>query len=213
MVTAIATAAVIIWMICKAVTKMGENRPHNRIVGAQLFWTQWVRGIAKVGMAISIIASLICGGLLISIGDELFTVIGIAVMIIGILISITSIAMIMMISEISINTYNTYAVLKNEHPNDQQPNSVISPQVHETITETQPTTGNTDNSWVCRCGTRNAAASRYCKNCGKSKVPSSYAPKPPKTNPNDSWVCKCGKRNPNSTEFCANCKRRKESQI
>ena len=178
-----------------------------------MFWTNWVRGISKLGMFISIVASIVCGGLLIATEDEFFVTLGIIVIILGILITISLGALIMMISEISINTYNTYAVLKNEHPNDQQPNSVISPQVHETITETQPTTGNTDNSWVCRCGTRNAAASRYCKNCGKSKVPSSYAPKPPKTNPNDSWVCKCGKRNPNSAEFCESCKRRKESQL
>ena len=178
-----------------------------------MFWTNWVRGISKLGMFISIVASIVCGGLLIATEDEFFVTLGIIVIILGILITISLGALIMMISEISINTYNTYAVLKNEHPNDQQTDTVISSEVHETITETQPTTENTDNSWVCSCGTRNAAASRYRKNCGKSKVPSSYAPKPPKTNPNDSWVCKCGKRNLNSAEFCASCKRRKDSQL
>lgn len=188
-----------------------------------MFWTNWVRGISKLGMFISIVASIVCGGLLIATEDEFFVTLGIIVIILGILITISLGALIMMISEISINTYNTYAVLKNEHPNDQQSNSVISPQIKEIVTETQPTTENTDNSWVCSCGTRNVAASKYCKNCGKSRqmtgIPQKkqdmydlvFGSSPQKTNPNDSWVCKCGKRNPNTSDTCASCNRKRES--
>ena len=65
--------------------------------------------------------------------------------------------------------------------------------------------------WVCFCGHRNSADSRYCANCDRpaGRVSLSRPVPPPgrgKTvlKPGE-WVCRCGTRNRPGSRFCAGC--------
>lgn len=173
-----------------------------------MFWTNWVRGVSKLLMALLIIASVV-GGLILCYATTFF--IGFIVIVLGVLISINTISMVMMMSEISTNIYALRVLLSKNKSGFTTENLNLSAETNQSVSDIQPKVySNNTEQWICNCGTRNAGTSKYCKNCGKSRTPFSTSVK---VKPNDSWVCKCGKRNPNSAEFCESCKRRKESHL
>ena len=133
-----------------------------------MFWTNWVRGISKLGMFISIVASIVCGGLLIATEDDVFMMLGIIVIVLGILITISLGALIMMISEISINTYNTQSLLEKQ-PSGKMLNGYLQSENQELTEEMQQAEENIKNTWLCKCGKRNPNSAEFCANCKRRK--------------------------------------------
>ena len=130
-----------------------------------MFWTNWVRGISKLLMVVDIIASVV-GGIALCAID--FAAIGIIVMLIGILLSITSVAMIMMISEISINTYNTQSLLEKQ-PRGKMLNGYLQSENQGLTEEMQQAEEYIKNTWLCKCGKRNPNSAEFCASCKRRK--------------------------------------------
>ncbi len=148
-----------------------------------MFWTKWVRGVSKLLMAVGIIASVVGGGMLIATEIDAFMMLGIIVIVLGVLISITSVAIIMMISEISINTY----AIRKAFNNGSLDHILYDSEHYETTSRTNSYTNNmpkeqhlddqntpiintTENhGWVCECGNVNSFSEKFCRKCGKKR--------------------------------------------
>ncbi len=120
-----------------------------------MFWTNWVRGINKIFLVVGIIASLLGGFSLMESSPQL----GIIVICVGILLSITLVSVIMMISEISVSLYE----INNK-------TSINKGNVTSSNKEELPSNHNNQETWVCpECNTVNQDSYRYCKDCGYQK--------------------------------------------
>lgn len=53
--------------------------------------------------------------------------------------------------------------------------------------------------WTCACGTKNAANTKFCGECGAKK------PEPKPEAEAAGWACACGAKNPEGMKFCPEC--------
>lgn len=136
-----------------------------------MFWTKWVRGINKIGIFITIAASIVCGALLCT--DDDTVIFGVAIMVLGTLISINTIAIVMMISEISINIYE----LKNggtivgqvSYSAGSGADSSNKPSSKKKAPEEDSVKENS-KYWICSCGATNLSTNNVCMSCFKSRT-------------------------------------------
>lgn len=149
-------------------------------------WTATIKGITTFFLVIMIIGACIAGFAVMNESGAL----GFGIICGGILISIISVGLVMVLCEISENIY--YIRSNIERNAASITNSTELKRQRETVA---------DGSWVCNCGARNKAESRFCRSCGKENTSS------PVNRPSVSvWRCpECGKTNPNSSRVCKDC--------
>lgn len=154
-----------------------------------MFWTNWVKGLGKAYIALSILFFVIVG---FALAYNEYALIGIIVIVVGTAISLSSVSLIMMVAEMS---ENIAKLQKNGV-------SITSSGDQGTSFSFSSTSSSSDDSWVCNCGTRNSSSSTYCRICGKK--PNAKASSNKSSN---MWTCpRCGKEYPKSQQMCLGCR-------
>ena len=157
-----------------------------------MFWTKIVRGWNKFFLVLGILGSIITGFALM---DEVGGFASL-IMLAGVIVSFVSVSVIMMISEISVSLHELIEINRN----NQSGNASLMHQTAETVIHTKQ---RVDDSWVCRCGSRNPNTAKFCKKCGTSRSEIVSAD----TSANrDVWICpNCNDVNPMSSRICKGC--------